>query len=87
MCVYLRTKFQDSNIILTSFREGFNFTLTHPHLLSQNEPLKSKNPPILELNKILLVRNFFLLFYFQNFTLLKTVIEAYRGVTYTYLKV
>ena len=87
MCVYLRPKFQNSNIILTSFREGVNFTLPHPQPLSQNEPLKSKNPPILELNKILLVRNFFLLFYFQNFTLLKTVIEACRGVAYTHLKV
>ena len=29
MCVYLRTKFQVSSVILTSFRQGGNFTLSY----------------------------------------------------------
>ena len=44
MCVYLRTKFQVSSIILTSFRRG-NFTPSPP----QNETLKS--PPKLGLRR------------------------------------
>ena len=43
MCVYLRTKFQASNIILTSFRQGTILPLPLP----QNETLKS--PPRLGL--------------------------------------
>ena len=37
MGVYLHAKFPDSCVILTSFRQGANFTLPPP----QNEPLKS----------------------------------------------
>ena len=44
MCVYVRTKFQVSNIILTSFR-GRVILPTPP--LPQNEPLKT--PPRLRL--------------------------------------
>ena len=36
MCVYLRTKVQVSSVILTSVRQGVNFT---PHL--KTDPLKS----------------------------------------------
>ena len=43
VCVYLRTKFQVSSIILTSFRQGEGFYPPTP----QNEPLKS--PPRLGL--------------------------------------
>ena len=43
MGVYLRAKFPYSSVILTSFRQGANFTLPLP----QNEPLKS--PPRLRL--------------------------------------
>ena len=43
MGVYLRAKFEVSSIILTSFKQGGNFTPPLP----QNEPLKS--PPRLEL--------------------------------------
>ena len=49
MCVHLRTKFQVSSTILTSFRQGVNFTPPSP----QNEPLKS--PPRLELNYVLMI--------------------------------
>ena len=49
MGVYLRTKFQDCSIIVTSFRQGVggagNFILPTP--LPQNKPLKS--PPRLGL--------------------------------------
>ena len=38
MCVYLRTKFQASTVILTSFRQG-GVILLPP----QNEPLKSSS--------------------------------------------
>ena len=31
MCVYMCTKFQVSSIILTSFRQGANFTPPPPH--------------------------------------------------------
>ena len=41
MCVYLRTKFQVSSIILTSFRQGGVILPPQP----QNEPLKG--PPTL----------------------------------------
>ena len=44
MGVYLRVKFEAFSIILTSFREGGNFTPLPP---PQNELLKS--PPRLEL--------------------------------------
>ena len=40
MCVYLCTKFQVSSIILTSFRQGANFTPPPPP--RQSEPLKSQ---------------------------------------------
>ena len=43
MCVYLRTNFQSSGIILTSFRHRVILTLPLP----QSEPLKS--PPRLGL--------------------------------------
>ena len=46
MCVYLRTEFQVSRIILTSFRQGVILTPSHPPSM-QNEPLKS--PPRLGL--------------------------------------
>ena len=38
MCVYLRTKFEVSSIILTSFRQG---VIPPPPPPPQNEPLKS----------------------------------------------
>ena len=46
MRVYLRTKFQVSSVILTSFRQGVNLPPTPP---PQNKPLKS--PPRLVLKK------------------------------------
>ena len=49
MFVYLRTKFQVSKIILTSFRQGGGVILPPPpQPPPQNEPLKS--PPRLGLN-------------------------------------
>ena len=48
MCVYLRTKFQVSSTILTSFRLGGGGGVILPPS-PQNEPLKS--PPRLELNE------------------------------------
>ena len=48
MGVYLHAKFEDSSIILTSFRQGGNFTpLPPPPPPPQNKPLKS--PPKLGL--------------------------------------
>ena len=47
VCVYLCAKFEVSSIILTSFRQGGNFTPLPP----QNEPLKS--PPRLGLKPFL----------------------------------
>ena len=47
MCVYLRTKFQVSSIIITSFRQGEGVILTAPLPPPQNKPLKS--PPRLGL--------------------------------------
>ena len=44
MCVYLRTKFQVSSIVITIFRQGEFYTPS-----PQNEPLK--NPPRLGLIK------------------------------------
>ena len=46
MCVYPRTKFQVSSIILGSFRQGVLYhshqlTTHHPPPLPQNKPLKS----------------------------------------------
>ena len=49
MCVNLRTKFQVSCLILTSFRQGVILPPPPlPHPPPQNEPLK--NPPRLGLN-------------------------------------
>ena len=48
MGVYFRANFQVSSIILTSFRQGGNFTPPPPPPKPQNEPLKI--PPRLGLN-------------------------------------
>ena len=48
MGVYLRAKFEISSVIVTSFRQGGNFT--PPPTLPQNEPLKS--PPRLGLRHL-----------------------------------
>ena len=40
MCVYLRTKFQVSSIILTSFKRGVILTPTSPHC--QTNPSKAR---------------------------------------------
>ena len=41
MCVYLRTKFQVSSIILTSFRQGGGVILSQPPLTTKETPKNS----------------------------------------------
>ena len=49
MCVYLRTKFEVSRVILMSFRQGVILRMAHspPPPPPKNKPLKT--PPILGL--------------------------------------
>ena len=68
MCVYLRTKFEVSSIILARFRQGGGVVTppppTHTHT-PQNEPLK--NPPRLGL--VWMFRIFSSLIFFALFLL------------------